>query len=141
MDHGGNPEAGTNPAIGIDSTGLTITSPAGPDSWVVPVSEDFTVAMTWELTGNWANFVAGLGLTYTVTYTFGGIGNPDGPPLTVTQSTVSGQTVYGPPDLTATVPAGSLPVGQYDFLATVSFGGFPPMSAYIEIPVLEVYQG
>ena len=39
MSHGGNPEAGTNPFVGIDGTGLTITSPNGPDSWVIPVSD------------------------------------------------------------------------------------------------------
>jgi hypothetical protein len=140
MSHGGNPEAGTNPFIGIDGTGLTITSPNGPDSWVIPVSDDFTVAMTWQLTGFFAPWLAGLGLSYTVTYTFAGLGSPDGPSLTVSQNTASGQTAYGPPETTVTVPAGSLPVGQYELLATVTFGGNPPMSAYIEIPVLEVYQ-
>ena len=39
-----------------------------------------------------------------------------------------------------TVPAHSLPVGRYEVLATVTFGGNPPMSAYIEIPVLDIYQ-
>jgi hypothetical protein len=38
-----------------------------------------------------------------------------------------------------TVPAYSLPVGQYEVLAAVTFGGNPPMSAFIEIPVLDVY--
>ena len=140
MDHGGNPEAGTNPFIGIDGTNLTITSPSGPDSWVVPASDDFTVAMSWELTGFFAPWLAALGLTYTVTYTFAGLGIPNGPQLTVIQATLAGQTSYGPPDTTVTVPAGSLPVGQYEVLATVTFGGSPPMSAFIEIPVLDVYQ-
>jgi hypothetical protein len=140
MSHGGNPEAGTNPFIGIDGTGLTITSPNGPDSWVIPVSDSFTVAMTWELTGIFALWLAGLGLTYTVTYTFAGLGNPDGAPLSVTKTTVAGQTTYGPADTTVTVPAHSLAVGKYEVLALVTFGGSPPMSAYIEIPVLDVYQ-
>ena len=34
---------------------------------------------------------------YTVTYTFAGLGNADGPQLTVTHKTVPGQTIYGPP--------------------------------------------
>ena len=75
MSHGGNPEAGTNPFVGIDGTGLTITSPNGPDTWVIPVSDSFTVAMTWDLTGIFANWLASLGLAYTVTYTFAGLGN------------------------------------------------------------------
>jgi hypothetical protein len=48
-------------------------------------------------------------------------------------------TTYGPPETTVTVPAHSLPVGKYEVLAAVTFGGHPPMSAFIEIPVLDVY--
>jgi hypothetical protein len=140
MSHGGNPEAGTNSFVGIDGTGLTITSPNGPDTWVIPVSDSFTVAMTWDLTGIFANWLASLGLSYTVTYTFAGLGNPNGTELSVTKTTVANQTTYGPPDTTVSVPAHSLPVGKYELLATVTFGGNPPMSAYIEIPVLDVYQ-
>jgi hypothetical protein len=139
MSHGGNPEAGTNPFVGIDGTGLTITSPNGPDSWVIPVSDAFTVAMTWELTGIFAHWLASLGLSYTVTYTFAGLGNANGATKTVTKNTVASQTTYGPPETTVTVPANSLPVGKYEVLAAVTFGGNPPMSAYIEIPVLDVY--
>ena len=140
MSHGGNPEAGTNPFVGIDGTGLTITSPNGPDTWVIPVSDSFTVAMTWDLTGIFANWLASLGLAYTVTYTFAGLGNANGTQLSVAKTTVANQTTYGPPDTTVTVPANSLPVGEYELLATVTFGGNPPMSAYIEIPVLDIYQ-
>ena len=61
MSHGGNPEAGTNPFIGNDGTGLTISSPNGPDSWVIPVSDTFTVSMTWELTGVFALWLAASG--------------------------------------------------------------------------------
>jgi hypothetical protein len=53
---------------------------------------------------------------------------------------VASQTTYGALDTTVTVPAGSLPVGKYELLATVTFGGNPPMSAFIEIPVLDIYQ-
>jgi hypothetical protein len=140
MSHGGNPEAGTNPFVGIDGTVLTITSPNGPDTWVIPVGDAFTVSMTWELTGIFALWLASLGLTYTVTYTFAGLGNANGATRSVTKTTVAGQTTYGPPETTVTVPATSLPVGTYELLATVTFGGNPPMSAYVEIPVLDVYQ-
>ena len=63
MSHGGNPEAGTNPLIGIDGTDLAIASPSGPDSWVIPVTDDFTVSMTWELTGNFASWLSKLSST------------------------------------------------------------------------------
>jgi hypothetical protein len=142
MSHGGNPEAGTNPFVGIDGTGLTITSPNGPDTWVIPVSDAFTVAMNWELTGIFANWLVAYngGLSYTVTYTFAGLGNANGTTKSVTKTTVAAKTAYGPPDTTVTVPANSLPVGRYELLATVTFGGNPPMSAYIEIPVLDIYE-
>lgn len=140
MSHGGNPEAGTNPWVGIDGTGLQITSPNGPDTWVIPVSDTFTVSMSWELTGLFASFLAGIPITYTVTYTFAGLGNGNGPTHHVTKTTVAGQTSYGAPETTVTVSAGSLPVGKYELLATVTFAGNPPMSAYVEIPVLDIYQ-
>jgi hypothetical protein len=139
LNHGGNPEAGTNFWIGIDATGLHVDSPNGPDSWVIPVTDAFTVAMDWELTGILANWLVGLGLNYTVTYTFAGLGNLDGPTLNVATTTTAAQTTYGAPDTTATVSAGSLPVGKYELLATVEFGGAPPISAYIELPVLDIY--
>jgi hypothetical protein len=63
MSHGGNPEAGTNSFVGIDGTGLITSSPNGPDTWVIPVSDSFTVAMSWELTGIFASWLAGLGLS------------------------------------------------------------------------------
>jgi hypothetical protein len=140
MSHGGNPEAGTNPFVGIDGTGLTLTSPNGPDTWVIPVSDAFTVSMKWELTGIFAHWLAGLHLAYTVTYTFAGLGNANGPQKSVTKHTVTGQTSYEAPETTVTMPAGSLPVGKYEVLATVTFGGHPPMSAFVEIPVLDIYQ-
>jgi hypothetical protein len=140
MSHGGNPEAGTNPFVGIDGTGLTIIGPNGPDSWVIPVSDAFTVAMTWELTGIFAHWLASLDLTDTVTYTFAGLGNANGATKTVTKHTVASKTTYGPPETTVHVPANSLPVGKYEVLAAVTFGGNPPMSAFIEIPVLDVYE-
>jgi hypothetical protein len=140
MSHGGNPEAGTNPWVGIDGTGLLIQSPSGPDAWVIPVTDTFKVSMSWELTGFFALWIVSRPITYTVTYTFAGLGNPGGPTHTVTKNTVTGQTIYGAPETTVTVAAGSLPVGKYEVLATVTFAGNPPMSAYVEIPVLDIYK-
>jgi hypothetical protein len=47
--------------------------------------------------------------------TFAGLGNPNGPTHTVTKNTQPGMLAYGVPDTTVTVPAGSLPVGKYEF--------------------------
>ena len=139
MSHGGNPEAGTNPFIGIDGTDLKIQSPNGPDSWVIPVTDTFTVSMRWGLSGGFASWLVGLPLTYTVTYTFAGLGNPNGLQHNVTKTTTAGVLSYGAPDTTVTIAAGSLPVGKYEILATVTFAGNPPMSAYVEMPVLDIY--
>jgi len=121
MSHGGNPEAGTNPFIGIDGTDLKIQSPNGPDSWVIPVTDTFTVSMRWGLSGGFASWLVGLPLTYTVTYTFAGLGNPNGLQHNVTKTTTAGVLSYGAPDTTVTIAAGSLPVGKYEILATVTF--------------------
>jgi hypothetical protein len=139
MNHGGNPEAGTNPFIGIDGMDLKVQSPNGPDSWVIPVTDTFTVSMRWGLTGWFASWLAGLKIAYTVTYTFAGLGNANGTAIPVTKNTVPGQISYGAPDTTATVTAGTLAVGKYEILATVTFAGNPPLSAYVEMPVLDIY--
>lgn len=138
LNHGGNPDP-TNVSIGIDSTDLKIVSPAGADTWVIPASDTFTLAMVFTLSGSFASFIANLGVSYTVTYTFSGLGNPDGTPLSVTKTTSPGQLTYQDPDTTVSVTAGSLPAGKYNVVAAVTFGGAPPMSAYIELPVLDIY--
>jgi len=56
------------------------------------------------------------------------------------KATTAGVLSYGAPDTTVTIAAGSLPVGKYEILATVTFAGNPPMSAYVEMPVLDIYQ-
>ncbi len=140
MDHGGQPGAGSNPFITIDGTNMTLTDPSGADLTVIPASTTFQVAMEFTLGGTFAPFFVGLPINYTVTYTFDGRGVPDGPPLTVgPKPTVAGKLVYGGPDTTATVAAGTLAAGVYEVTAIVTFGGAPPMSAFADIPVIEVF--
>jgi hypothetical protein len=141
MDHGGQPGPGSNPFITIDGTNMTLTDPAiGADLTVIPVGTTFQVAMEFTLAGTFAAFLVGLPINYTIHYTFDGRGVPDGPPLTVgPKPTTAGQLVYKDPDTTATVPANTLPPGVYEVTASVTFGGAPPMSAFIDIPVIEVF--
>ncbi len=155
MDHGGQPDAGTNPAIGIDGTNLQISGTGlAPDTWVIPISQDFQVAMEFELTGSFAMWVLTQpSVNFTVTYTFGGRGNPDGPLLSVGPVPVTSASpnppavppnmppfIIGATDTAAQVAAGSLPVGLYELTAVVTFGGNPPMSAFTDLPVVEVFQ-
>jgi hypothetical protein len=145
LNHGGNPAPPNNP--GIDGTGLTITPipiptpPTGADTWVVPVTSDFEVAMEFTLSGFLAPGLTSLLLPYKVTYTFAGLGVANGPPLVVAGALVAGELVYGAPSTTAVVsqtPTVTLPVGNYEVVATVSFAPFP-MVAFIELPVLEIF--
>ena len=142
MDHGGQPGAGSNPFITIDGTNMRLIDPSGADLTVIPTSTTFQVAMEFTLSGGFAPFLVGLPINYTVTYTFDGRGVPDGPTLTVgPRATVAGQLVYRDPDTTATVAANTLAPGVYEVTAVVTFGGAPPMSAFIDIPVIEVFAG
>ena len=140
-DHGGQPAPGSNPFITIDGTNMSLIDPAiGADLTVIPASSTFQVAMEFTLGGSFAAFLVGLPINYSVIYTFAGRGVPDGPALTVgPKPTTAGQFVYGNPDTAATVPANTLTPGLYDVSAAVTFGGAPPMSAFIDVPVIEVF--
>jgi hypothetical protein len=139
MSHGGQPGPGSNPFITIDGTNLTLLDPSGADVTVIPGATTFQVAMEFTLAGSFASFFVGLPIQYTVTYTFDGRAVPDGPTLTVgPKPTVAGQLVYGDPDTTVAVPGGSLVPGLYELSAFVTFGGSPPMSAFIDVPVIEI---
>jgi hypothetical protein len=145
MAHGGNPAPPNDP--GIDGTGLTFTPipvlapPTGLDTWVIPVTNDFQVSMEFTLTGFMAPGLTGLLLPYKITYIFAGLDVANGPPLVVTGALLAGELVYGAPTTTALVaqnPAVTLPVGNYEVLATVSFAPFS-MVAFFERPVLEIF--
>jgi len=140
MDHGGQPGPGSNTLITIDGTNMRLIDPSGADLTVIPASVTFQVAMEFTLVGSFVSFLVGIPINYTVTYTFDGRGVPDGPTLTVgPKQTTAGQLVYGDPDTTATVPANSLAPGIYEVTAVVTFGGAPPMSAFADVPVIEVF--
>ena len=135
----GQPQLGTNPFIGIDATAIDITDPSGESKFVIPLGTSFQIAVTWTLGGAIAAFLVGLPISYTVSYSFGGIGVPDGPAQSKgPQSTVAGQLTYAAPDTEITVP-GTLPKGLYQTTAVVSFGGAPPISAFVTGPVIEIF--
>lgn len=136
----GQPQLGTNAFIGIDATAVDITDPSGESKFVIPQGTAFQIAVTWTLGGQFAEFLVGLPINYTVSYAFGGIGVPDGPAQSKpSQPTVAGQLTYDAPETQVTVPGTALAPGLYQTTAVVSFGGAPPMSAFITGPVLEIF--
>jgi hypothetical protein len=136
----GQPQLGTNPFIGIDATAIDITDPSGESKFVIPASDAFQIAVTWVLGGTFASFLVGLPISYTVTYSFAGIGVANGPAQSKgPQATVAGQLTYDAPETEVTVAGGTLTPGLYQTTAVVSFGGSPPMSAFITGPVLEIF--
>jgi hypothetical protein len=142
----GQPQSGTNGFIGIDATAVDITDPSGESKFVIPAGTAFQIAATWALDGSFAPFLVALPINYTVSYAFSGIGVPDGPAQSKgPQPTVAGQLTYdakdaaGNPETEVTVPGTALSPGLYQTTAVVSFGGAPPMSAFVTGPVLEIF--
>jgi hypothetical protein len=136
----GQPQLGTNPFIGIDATAIDIKDPSGESKFVIPQGTAFQIAVTWVLDGAFAAFLVALPISYTVTYSFSGIGVADGPAQSKgPQPTVAGQLTYAAPDTEVTVPGTALPKGLYQTTAVVSFGGAPPMSAFLTGPVVEIF--
>jgi hypothetical protein len=139
MAHGGQPGPG-NPLVTIDGTALTVTDPSGADTNVIPAATAFDVAMEFTIGGSFKSFLVAIPLTYTVTYTFDGRGIADGPTQTTgPKTTTVGQFVYGDPDTKVTVPAAALPTGIYELTGVVTFAGGIPMSAFIDLEVLEIF--
>lgn len=139
MAEGGQPAPNSNPFITIGGTGLQVIDAEGADNFVLPAGTPFQVAMQFTLAGSFAPFLVGLPINYTVSYSFSGRGVPDAPTVTTGPvATVAGQLVYGDPATTANIPAG-LPAGLYELSAAVTFGGNPPMAAFIDLPVIEVF--
>jgi hypothetical protein len=137
----GEPQLGSNPFIGIDSTLLTITDlDAVPSGLILNSASPFQLSARWELGGSFALWIVGLGVAYTVTYYADQVGGPGDMVLgTVPGNTAVGQLVYDSPATTLTVPPGGLAAGIYKLAASISFGGAPPMVAFIEGPMVEVF--
>lgn len=131
----GNPALGSNPFIGIDSNKIDVT----PGPIVANASgQAFQVQTRFELGGLFAPFIVGLGLPYTVTYTYDEIGgaNNEGTLGTVSSNTVAGQLVYDA-STALNVPGGTLPKGVYELASVVTFGSGLPMNAFFAEVIIE----
>jgi hypothetical protein len=138
LNHGGQPAPPNNP--GIDGTNLALKpTPSSADTWVIPVTDNFNVSLEFTLSGSVATGIVNGANTYKVQYIFSGLGGIPGLTLpAITKTTNSGQFVYGDPDTTAHVTAGSLPVGTYEVVASVTIPAYQ-MAAFVELPILEIF--
>ncbi len=130
----GNPQLGTNPFAGIDCTQINVTP--GP---IVSKGQPFQVQTRFELGGLLAPFIVGLGLPYTITYTYDEIGgaNSEGTLGSVNNNTVAGQLVYDAATA-LNVPAGTLTEGVYQLACVVTFSSGLPMNAFFAEVIIEV---
>ena len=138
LNHGGNPAPPNNP--GIDGTNLTLSAASGADSWVIPVTDNFTVSLEFTLSGGIAAGLTQMAFPYFVQYLFSGLGGaPDRTLTPAPAGLIAGQLVYGDPENTVTVTAGTLPAGTYQLVATVTIPVFTA-AAFVALPVLVIFQ-
>lgn len=137
----GEPQAGSNPFIGMDCTNLGIVDLDGvPSGLILERTFPFILNTTFVLSGTFANFIASLGAAYQIRYYVDQIGGPVNTLLaTRNGNTVGGQLVYGPANTQVTIPPNTLNAGTYKLTVVVSFNGAPPMTGFAEGPVVEVF--
>lgn len=138
----GNPQLGTlTNAIGIDCNQFNVTDLGGVASdLIIQATDSFRVSTQFELGGMFANWIVSLNVPYTVVYFYEGMGGAaDGTLGTVASNTIAGQLVYGPANTQYTVPANTLAPGLYKLTVVVNFGGAPPMTAFFEGPLVQVF--
>jgi hypothetical protein len=137
----GNPGPGSNPVLTIDCTALNVADPAGiAANNIVMATDPFQVSADWTFAGFLASWLVALNIPYTVIYYYEGIGGgPEGTLGSVANNTVAGQTAYGAADTTLNVAPNTLASGTYIVTAVVSFNGNPPVTAFTEGPMLQVF--
>jgi hypothetical protein len=97
----------------------------------------------FELGGTFARWIVGQLVEYKVHYYFEGMGQAtegELPPVPAPpKKTVAGKLIYGPPETSLLVPANTLKPGLYKLTAVVTFEGNPPMTAFTEGPIIEIF--
>lgn len=138
----GQPELNSNPFISVGCNVLNIEDPAGtPSDLIIQANQPFDVWTKFELAGTFANWFTSLPISYSVEYFFEQKGgNNDGSLASVgPKNTIGGQLVYGKAETQATVPANKLTPGLYEISVVVNFNGTPPMTAFADGPVIQVF--
>jgi hypothetical protein len=137
----GEPDVTSNPFINIDCTSLNVIDDDGvPSGIILDHAVQFRLSTDWVLGGTFAPFIVGLAVPYTITYYAEQLGGPNDSALAVVAtSTIAGQLSYGAAETTATIPANTLVPGTYKLTTVISFGGAPPMTAFFEGQVVQVF--
>jgi hypothetical protein len=137
----GQPQPLSNPFIGIDCTALSVVDDDGvPSGLILDKSVQFRLSADWQLSGTFASFIVGLSVAYTVTYFAEQLGGPNDSTLAVVATnTIPGQLSYGAAETTAIIPPNTLSPGTYKLTTVISFGGAPPMTAFFEGQVVEIF--
>jgi hypothetical protein len=138
----GQPEKLSNPFIWFDCPELIVEDPKGqPSNLVIKETDPFKVATKFELGGTFAPWIASLPVEYKIRYFYEGMGlAAEGELLPeVKGTTVPGKLLYGAPETTKEVKAGFLKPGLYKLTVVVSFEGNPPMTAFAEGPIIEIF--
>ena len=140
----GQPGPGSNPILTIDCTALNLVDLAAPDlpsPLIHQQSQPFGVSANFALAGLFAQWIANNpSVQYTVRYFYESIGpGPDGTLATVGPKPLGGSTAQGSAQTSATVPAFTLPPGTYQLTTVVTFGGSPPMTAFAQGPMIEIF--
>ena len=134
----GQPEIGVpTVAIGIDCTKLDVIDSGIPSNLIVEAGKKFELRTRFELAGLFAPWIVSLHVPYTVSYYMGSFGaGPEGLLASRANNTVAGHLVY---EAETTASASIATAGTYKLTVVVSFGGAPPMTAFYEGPVIEVF--
>ena len=134
----GQPQLGTlTAAIGIDCTKLEVIDAGVPSNLIVEAGSTFQLQTRFELGGLFAPWIVSLGVPYTISYYQESFGNnPEGLIVSKPGTTVTGQLVY---EAETTANASIAEAGTYKLTVVVSFGGSPPLTAFFEGPVIEVF--
>lgn len=135
----GQPQLGTmTNAIGIDCTKLDVLDTGGIQSnLIVERGKDFQVRTQFRMDGLFADWIVSLRVPFTVTYYYESIGGgPEGTLATKSGNTVAGQLRY---EAETVATANLATVGTYKLTVVITFGGGPPMTAFMEGPMIQVF--
>lgn len=137
----GQPAPGSNPWITFDVTGLAVTEGGLPSSLVIEATRAWEVAAQFEFAGMLAPWIVSLGAPWNFRLLAESMGpGPDRVLGTLPGVTVLGTTAYGSPATTINVAAGTLPIGVYKLVGTVTVTGTPPpaIAGYFEGPIVQI---
>lgn len=145
----GHPQLG-DPVFGLDCTLVTVSDNQGNSQIVIeqtpPAGEtpDINLSSTVTFGGILAGFIVGIPISFTVNYFATPVGGGAAGPAPLASKSVTtspAKLIYSGADTqpTPSPKATSLAPGVYNLTAVVSFGGNPPVTAFAEGGLIEIY--